>query len=125
MEMKASGKYVSRGLSFKDAEFEHVVTPTKDQRKMYDDACGMISLIQALRHWRAKDGRGVEKYMEGIGASTSAFKLLCISMKVPEVITKANEALARGHCVVIGLQTTENADGCRFEIWRGCHLCDF
>jgi len=109
MEMKASGKYVSRGLSFKDAEFEqHVVTLTKDQRKMYDDACGMISLIRSACIEAARR-TGVEKksiWSAYWSVHQRFFKLLCISMKVPEVIAKANEALARGHCVVIGLQTT-------------------
>lgn len=37
MEMKASGMYVSRGLSFQEAEFETVETSlTEEQVKMYD-----------------------------------------------------------------------------------------
>ena len=89
MEMKASGKYVSRGLSFKDAEFEqHVVTLTKDQRKMYDDACGMISLIRSACIEAARR-TGVEKksiWSAYWSVHQRFFKLLCISMKVPEVI---------------------------------------
>ena len=80
MEMKASGKYVSRGLSFKDAEFEqHVVTLTKDQRKMYDDACGMISLIRSACI-EAREGRAWRRKVYGvrIGASTSASSNCCV-----------------------------------------------
>ncbi|XP_020605433.1 protein strawberry notch homolog 1-like [Orbicella faveolata] len=39
MEMKASGMYVSRGLSFRQAEFVNVEAPlTADQIKVYDTA---------------------------------------------------------------------------------------
>ena len=39
MEMKASGMYVSRGLSFRQAEFVTIETPlTQKQTKMYDVA---------------------------------------------------------------------------------------
>ncbi|KAM7430647.1 hypothetical protein ABFA07_018659 [Porites harrisoni] len=39
MEMKASGMYVSRGLSFRQAEFVNVeATLTAEQRKVYDTA---------------------------------------------------------------------------------------
>ena len=42
MEMKASGMYVSRGLSFKQAEFDTVeMTLTPDQVKMYDMATNL------------------------------------------------------------------------------------
>ena len=44
------------------------------------------------------------------------FKLLCVSAKVPEVVRHAKAALARGQCVVIGMQTTgESAEACEAE----------
>ena len=64
MEMKASGKYVSRGLSFRQAEFEqYTIALSKEQRQMYDDACDLMSLIrnaciEAVRR-TGSDGKGV------------------------------------------------------------------
>ena len=109
MEMKASGKYVSRGLSFRQAEFEQsTISISKEQRHMYDDACDLMCLIrsaciEAVRR-TGTNGKGVWSAYWSL--HQRFFKLLCISMKVPEVIRKANEALAKGNCVVIGLQTT-------------------
>lgn len=112
MEMKAGGKYVSRGLSFRDAEFEtETITLRPDQRKMYDDACDLLQLIrraciEAVRRTRS-DGKGVWSAYWSV--HQRFFKLLCISMKVPAVVAKAHQALAQGNCVVIGLQTTGEA----------------
>lgn len=38
--------------------------------------------------------------------SLSALPALSMSMKVPRIVEEARQALADGHCVVIGLQTT-------------------
>lgn len=37
------------------------------------------------------------------------FKSLCIAAKINDCIHVTNEALAKGHCVVIGIQTTGDA----------------
>ena len=128
MEMKASGKYVSRGLSFRQAEFEtETVVLRPDQRKMYDDACELMqsirrACIEAVRRTRS-DGKGVW------GAYWSVhqrfFKLLCISMKVPAVVAKANQALRQGNCVVIGLQTTGEAQDNMAELKVGEDVTQF
>ena len=112
MEMKASGKYVSRGLSFRQAEFEqHTIKLSKEQRKMYNDACDLLSLIRGACVEAVNRTGSDRKSIMGAYWSVHQrfFKLLCISMKVPNVIAKANEALAQGNCVVIGLQTTGEA----------------
>lgn len=112
MEMKASGKYVSRGLSFRQAEFEqHTILLTKEQKKMYDDACDLMSLIRGACVEAVRRTGADRKSVMGAFWSVHQrfFKLLCISMKVPAVIAKAKEALSQGHCVVIGLQTTGEA----------------
>lgn len=75
------------------------------------------------------------------------FSMMCISAKVPEVVRQAREAVQRGQCVVIGLQTTGEAAteaskerlgdaytsfvsgpkvrGCRCHAWGCCcmHTC--
>ena len=128
MEMKASGKYVSRGLSFRQAEFEqYTIALSKEQRQMYDDACDLISLIliaciEAVRR-TGSDGKGVWSAYWSV--HQRFFKLLCISMKVPAVIAKANEALAREQCVVIGLQTTGESQDASANLTFGEDVTEF
>eukprot|EP00198_Chlamydomonas_reinhardtii_P004216 XP_001693552.1 predicted protein [Chlamydomonas reinhardtii] len=50
MEMKAEGKYVARGLSFREAEFMEVETPlTEDQIRMYDNAVRVPTVVAEAR----------------------------------------------------------------------------
>ncbi|CAH3034332.1 unnamed protein product [Porites lobata] len=112
MEVKASGMYVSRGLSFRQAEFVNVEpTLTAQQIKVYDTQFTF--------------GTELKKSLEfAIGRTTSStprvwsvfwschqrfFKQLCMSMKVPTIVEEAQQALQAGYCVVIGLQSTGEA----------------
>ena len=122
MEMKASGKYVSRGLSFRQAEFCAVETRlTAKQRAAYDACADFVAklkacLSQALTETRSgatKTGAAWKAYWS---MHQRLFKLLCVSAKVPEVVRHAKAALARGQCVVVGMQTTgESAEACEAE----------
>ena len=64
MEMKGSGKYVSRGLSFRQAEFAAVeATLTTSQTRMYNAAADFMStlrhcLSRALMETRSEAGVG-------------------------------------------------------------------
>ena len=111
MEMKASGKYVSRGLSFRQAEFatEEAVL-TRQQTKSYNDAARFMAALractaEALVLTRRAGGKG-HTWKAYWSLHQRFFKLLCVSMKVSVVVRRAREALAEGKCVVIGLQTT-------------------
>ena len=111
MEMKASGKYVSRGLSFRQAEFatEEAVL-TRRQTKSYNDAARFMAALractaEALVLTRRAGGKG-HTWKAYWSLHQRFFKLLCVSMKVSVVVRRAREALAEGKCVVIGLQTT-------------------
>ena len=54
MEMKASGAYVARGLSWTDATFETVVAPLSESlQHAYDEAAGFL---KTLRRAVAKAG---------------------------------------------------------------------
>ncbi|KAG2500714.1 hypothetical protein HYH03_001479 [Edaphochlamys debaryana] len=111
MEMKAEGKYVARGLSFREAEFSEVEAPLNpDQIRMYDNA---VQLWQRLRLQLeaacAATGSGRDVFKAYWATLQRFFKLLCVSIKVPAVIAEAREALSSGQCVVIGLQTTGEA----------------
>ena len=83
MEMKASGKYVSRGLSFRQAEFatEEAVL-TRQQTKSYNDAARfMAAPARALRRRSSsrdvRGGRGTPGRRTGV--STSASSSSCAS----------------------------------------------
>jgi len=122
MEMKAGGKYVSRGLSFRQAEF-HVVEAALDpkQRAAYDACADFVAklkacLSQALTETRSGQTRAGATWKAYWAMHQRLFKLLCVSAKVPEVVRHAKAALARGQCVVVGMQTTgESAEACEAE----------
>ena len=109
MEMKASGKYVSRGLSFRAAEFATLeATLTPEQVARYDEG-GALHVQAPRAHAERRSSRGGRRsgWQKAYwSVHQRFFKLLCVSMKTPAVVRLAKEALSRGNCVVIGLQTT-------------------
>ena len=122
MEMKASGKYVSRGLSFRQAEFRAVEAALDPKQRAAYDACAdfvaklKACLSQALTETRSGQTRAGATWKAYWAMHQRLFKLLCVSAKVPEVVRHAKAALARGQCVVIGMQTTgESAEACEAE----------
>ncbi|KAK7104354.1 uncharacterized protein [Littorina saxatilis] len=112
MEMKSSGMYVSRGLSYRQAEFMTVEVPlTSEQKKVYDMSAALWgeicrSLDIALSRTSTTANRIWTTYW---GAHQRFFKQLCMGLKVPAVVAEAKAALETGHCVVIGLQSTGEA----------------
>lgn len=113
MELKGQGFYVCRGLSFRSAEFlELEVSLTAAQIGVYDAAVQVwCDLRAALHEALAAIGpvEGKDPWKPFYAAQQRFFKLLCVSMKVPTVVREAQEALAGGGCVVIGLQSTGEA----------------
>ncbi|GIL61313.1 hypothetical protein Vafri_15702 [Volvox africanus] len=111
MEMKAEGKYVARGLSFREAEFTEVEAPLNEQQiRMYDNAAKVWSRVKTqVEAALAATGGGRDVWKAFWSTQQRFFKLLCVSLKVPAVVSEAREALAAGQCVVIGLQTTGEA----------------
>jgi hypothetical protein len=122
MEMKAEGKYVSRSLSFANAEFtslECELTPA--QVACYDAAAALWSRLRAelstaMRLTRASDGDVWKIYWS---AMQRFFKLLCVSLKLPSVIDEVRAALEGGMCAVIGLQSTGEAATTTLELAPG------
>lgn len=112
MDMKSSGIYVCRSLSFKQAEFVTLeVSLTKEQKKMYDVAAHVWSethkaLQIALQRTHGSNGRIWATYW---AAHQRFFRQLCLGMKVPTIIEESKSSLEAGFCVVIGLQTTGEA----------------
>uniref|UniRef100_A0A383VKE6 UBA domain-containing protein n=1 Tax=Tetradesmus obliquus TaxID=3088 RepID=A0A383VKE6_TETOB len=112
MEMKAAGRYVARGLSFRQAEFLQVEAPLSPAKVAEYDAA--VALWQSLRSKleMALQLAGVDKrdvWKTYWAAQQRFFKLLCVGLKLDTVIAEAKAALASGMCVVIGLQSTGEA----------------
>ena len=104
MEMKASGAYVARGLSWTDATFETVVVPLSDSlRHAYDQAAGFLRRLR----------RAVEKAgcVVGVNAMNSYWSMhlrfckeLMVAAKVESVVALARKARNdEGKAVVIAL----------------------
>ncbi|XP_013397451.1 protein FORGETTER 1, partial [Lingula anatina] len=109
MEMKSSGMYVSRGLSFKQAEFMTVeASLTEEQIQMYDTAAHVWNeLRKALESAVVRTNCSNTRIWSQFWSSHQRFfKQLCMGMKVPTIVSEAQQALQDGFCVVIGLQTT-------------------
>ena len=112
IEMKAAGMYVSRGLSYKEAEFQTIEAKlTKEQIKVYDKAVSVWKeLKRSLEIAINRTGNASPRIWTFFWASHQRFfKQMCMSMKVPEIVKLAKEALVNGYSVVIGLQTTGEA----------------
>ena len=108
IEMKASGTYVSRSLGFKSAEFCTLEADlSANDERAYDAAVAFWNVLReevgAALELTDGSNRVMQQYWS---AHQRFFKQLCISMKLPTVIAEAKDALAAGHCVVLGLQTT-------------------
>ncbi|XP_065056159.1 uncharacterized protein LOC135684506 [Rhopilema esculentum] len=112
MEMKASGMYISRGLSYRQTEFMNVEANLTDaQVKVWDQAVHVWnelrrSLLVALGRTKTVQPRMWTQFW---ACHQRFFKQLCMSMKVPKIVEEAKQALNDGYCVVIGLQTTGEA----------------
>ncbi|XP_038050120.1 protein FORGETTER 1-like [Patiria miniata] len=112
MEMKASGMYLSRGLSFKQAEFVTVeMDLTEEQVKMYDTAAHVWNeLKNSLEAALGRTNSGSPRIWSFFWSCHQRFfKQLCLGVKVPRIVGEAKKALEEGYCVVIGLQSTGEA----------------
>ena len=126
-EMKATGRYVSRGLSYAGAEFSLVETPlSPDQRDAFDAAARFWKNLLGELEWAAHRtaapaGVLLRQYWS---AHQRFFKQLCVSFKVGALVAAVRRALDEGHCAVIGLQSTgesalERLEGIREQSCAG------
>ena len=113
MEMKANGSYLSRGLSYRDAEFELATAPlTAEQRAGFDAACHfwtdrlLPELEAAIQRTKTPAGQLTRAYWS---AHQRFFKQLCVCAKVPALVERVRRALADGMSPIIGLQSTGEA----------------
>ncbi|XP_058138195.1 LOW QUALITY PROTEIN: protein strawberry notch homolog 2 [Dasypus novemcinctus] len=113
MDMKVSGMYIARQLSFSGVAFRIEEIPLAPAfERVYNRAA--LLWAEALGVFQqAADWIGLESRKALWGQFWSAhqrfFKYLCIAAKVRRLVALAREELARDKCVVIGLQSTGEA----------------
>ncbi|MEW5304646.1 MAG: hypothetical protein WDW36_007243 [Sanguina aurantia] len=117
--LKANGTYLSRTLSYEKAEFimEQVQIDHRMQ-VMYDRSTQFWTLLFNILKKLPKDvvkgrdgkaGRDVKKSL--IWAAHQRFyRQMLIASKVPTCVAQTRKALSEGMCVVIGLQSTGEAN---------------
>lgn len=113
MDMKVSGMYIARQLSFSGVTFRIEEIPLAPAfERIYNRAA--LLWAEALGVFQqAADWIGLESRKSLWGQFWSAhqrfFKYLCVAAKVHRLVELAREELARDKCVVIGLQSTGEA----------------
>eukprot|EP00049_Salpingoeca_infusionum_P014447 m.270271 g.270271 ORF g.270271 m.270271 type:complete len:1323 (+) comp15677_c0_seq4:246-4214(+) len=112
MEMKAAGVYISRGLSYHDAEFTtDEASLSQRDIDMYDSAVKFWHELHSVFQRAAVLCRMTSKKVNAAywGCHQRFYRQLCLSIKLPLVVSLARQALEAGQCVVIGLQSTGEA----------------
>ncbi|KAK9838396.1 hypothetical protein WJX84_000356, partial [Apatococcus fuscideae] len=122
MELKMSGLFLARSLSYEGVTFEQVQIEVEDDFKdIYDEAVEIWWEIFDLLDTAGDDGRLIAKnakdelkgksvvMRETYAANLRFFRQMCTAAKVKKTVEQAKEAIAAGHCVVIGLQSTGDA----------------
>ncbi|KAF3829670.1 hypothetical protein GH733_003934 [Mirounga leonina] len=113
MDMKVSGMYIARQLSFSGVTFRIEEIPLAPAfERVYNRAA--LLWAEALGVFQqAADWIGLESRKSLWGQFWSAhqrfFKYLCVAAKVHRLVELAREELAQDKCVVIGLQSTGEA----------------
>ncbi|XP_069595999.1 protein strawberry notch homolog 2 isoform X1 [Ranitomeya imitator] len=113
MDMKLSGMYIARQLSFTGVNFRIEEIPLDDSfKEMYNRAAQLwaeaLTIFQTAADWIGLDSRK-SLWGQFWSAHQRFFKYLCIAAKVQRLVALANQELSRGKCVVIGLQSTGEA----------------
>ncbi|XP_073542075.1 protein strawberry notch homolog 2 isoform X3 [Phyllobates terribilis] len=113
MDMKLSGMYIARQLSFTGVNFRIEEIPLDESfKEMYNRAAQLwaeaLSIFQTAADWIGLDSRK-SLWGQFWSAHQRFFKYLCIAAKVQRLVALANQELSKGKCVVIGLQSTGEA----------------
>ncbi|XP_037554120.1 protein strawberry notch homolog 2 isoform X2 [Nematolebias whitei] len=110
MDMKVSGMYIARQLSFSGVSFRiEEIGLDSDIREVYNKAAKLWA--EALQVFMlAADELGLVSRKSLWGQFWSShqrfFKYLCIAAKVRSLVELAQKELEAGKCIVIGLQST-------------------
>uniref|UniRef100_A0A6Q2Y028 Protein strawberry notch homolog 2 n=1 Tax=Esox lucius TaxID=8010 RepID=A0A6Q2Y028_ESOLU len=113
MDMKVSGMYIARQLSFSGVSFRIEEIGLDDDFKLvYNKAAKLWAEALAV-FMRAADELGLVSRKSLWGQFWSShqrfFKYLCIAAKVRCLVELAKKELEAGKCIVIGLQSTGEA----------------
>lgn len=113
MDMKVSGMYIARQLSFSGVTFrieEIPLSPAFEQ--VYNRAARLwaeaLSVFQQAADWIGLESRK-SLWGQFWSAHQRFFKYLCIAAKVQRLVELAQQELSQDKCVVIGLQSTGEA----------------
>lgn len=115
MEMKQSGMYMARQMSYKDVTFEVVeASLTLKFIKVYDNSVKLWdqlrqSLTKATEIVNSSQSMRIPLWSQYWSSHYKYFKYLCISAKVMHAVNIAKKAVKNGKCVVIGVQSTGEA----------------
>ncbi|KAM9369249.1 protein strawberry notch homolog 2 [Phaethornis superciliosus] len=113
MDMKVSGMYIARQLSFTGVTFRIEEILLDEQYKIVYDKAAKLWAEALMVFQQAADWIGLESRKSLWGQFWSAhqrfFKYLCIAAKVERLVELAKDELAKDKCVVIGLQSTGEA----------------
>ncbi|CAL8469508.1 g9049 [Coccomyxa elongata] len=90
MELKQSGYFLARTLSYEGVTYEQLpVQISPEYRELYNKSCAV--------------------WVEMWGGHLRFFRQLLTACKVEQIETFSKKTLAEGHCIVIGLQSTGEA----------------
>ncbi|XP_061871055.1 protein strawberry notch homolog 2 isoform X1 [Colius striatus] len=113
MDMKVSGMYIARQLSFSGVTFRIEEIPLDQKDKTVYDKAAKLWAEALMVFQKAADWIGLESRKSLWGQFWSAhqrfFKYLCIAAKVQRLVQLAKEELEKDKCIVIGLQSTGEA----------------
>nr|XP_020649832.1 protein strawberry notch homolog 2 isoform X1 [Pogona vitticeps] len=113
MDMKVSGMYIARQLSFSGVTFRIEEIPLDPEYKLVYNKAAQLWAEALVVFQQAADRMGLESRKSLWGQFWSAhqrfFKYLCIAAKVRRLVELAKEELSKDKCVVIGLQSTGEA----------------
>ncbi|XP_073659687.1 protein strawberry notch homolog 2 isoform X4 [Tursiops truncatus] len=113
MDMKVSGMYIARQLSFSGVTFRIEEIPLAPSFEHIYNRAALLWAEALGVFQQAADWIGLESRKSLWGQFWSAhqrfFKYLCVAAKVRRLVELAREELARDKCVVIGLQSTGEA----------------
>nr|GEX46630.1 protein FORGETTER 1 isoform X2 [Tanacetum cinerariifolium] len=131
MDMKARGMYVCRTLSYKGAEFEVVEVPLEAKMTVvYKKAAEFwaelrVELLSASAFLANEKPNNSQLWRLYWANHQRFFRYVCMSAKVPAVVSLAKQALMEDKCVVIGLQSTGEARTEEAVTKYGVDLDDF
>ncbi|XP_067872364.1 protein strawberry notch homolog 2-like isoform X2 [Heterodontus francisci] len=113
MDMKVSGMYIARQLSFAGVTFRIEEIPLDDSFKLVYNKAAVLWAEAMNTFLHAADLIGLESRKSLWGQFWSAhqrfFKYLCIAAKVRRLVEIGRQELQKGKCIVIGLQSTGEA----------------